>query len=135
MVGYPAERSNVLGRVQEDFEDGLQGFEAFKMPDWVVERQQLLMEVDELRQHKDWADRRIDTLLKRATGAERPQIAETNRLREEVSRLRQVCAFLHISCTNLTYLKHGACIYHHAAKLDLHLTFCQWSDQAPEISL
>lgn len=75
---------------QDDFEDGLQGFEAFKMPDWVVERQQLLMEVDELRQHKDWADRRIDALLKRATGAERPQIAETNRLREEVTRLRQV---------------------------------------------
>lgn len=76
--------------LQDDFEDGLQGFEAFKMPDWVVERQQLLMEVDELRQHKDWADRRIDALLKRATGAERPQIAETNRLRDEVTRLRQV---------------------------------------------
>ncbi len=62
------------------------------MPDWVVERQQLLMEVDELRQHKDWADRRIDALLKRATGAARPQIAETNRLKDEVTRLRQVCS-------------------------------------------
>ena len=83
--------------VQDDFDDGLQGFEAFKM-DWVVERQQLLKEVDELRQHKDWADRRIDALLKRATGAERPQIAETNRLRDEVLRLRQVSlACLHTS--------------------------------------
>ncbi|KAK9817388.1 hypothetical protein WJX74_006357 [Apatococcus lobatus] len=78
-----------LGDNEDDFDDGLQGFEAFRMPDWVVQRQQLLMEVDELRQHKDWADRRIDALLKRATGAERPQIAETNRLRDEVTRLRQ----------------------------------------------
>ena len=53
---------------------------------WDVSPSVLTAEVQALRKHKDWADKKIDLLIRRVREAEGPQRS----LKEEVRQLRQV---------------------------------------------
>lgn len=52
--------------------------------EWQQEKQKMLVTVEVLEKHKDWADKKIGQLIKRVTEAERPQKDEAYRLRDEV---------------------------------------------------
>ena len=54
--------------------------------EWQKEKQEILLTVEVLEKHKDWADKKIDQLIKRVTEAERPQKDEAYRLRDEVCK-------------------------------------------------
>ena len=55
-------------------------------PLWDATPAVLMVEVQSLRKHKDWADKKIDLLIRRVREAEGPQRA----LKEEVRQLRLV---------------------------------------------
>ena len=52
--------------------------------EWRQEKQKMLVTVEVLEKHKDWADKKIGQLIKRVTEAERPQKDEAYKLRDEV---------------------------------------------------
>lgn len=52
--------------------------------EWQKEKQEIMVTVEVLEKHKDWADKKIGQLIKRVTEAERPQKDEAYRLRDEV---------------------------------------------------
>ena len=54
--------------------------------EWQKEKQEILVTVEVLEKHKDWADKKIGQLIKRVTEAERPQKDEAYRLRDEVGQ-------------------------------------------------
>ena len=64
---------------------------------WQQEKQKLVETVAVLEKHKDWADKKIDQLIKRVTEAERPQKDEAYRLRDEVCNATlPIGQFVHI---------------------------------------
>lgn len=54
--------------------------------DTATDRQTMAEKLHLLETHKDWADKKIDQLIKRVKDAERPQKDEAYRLRDEVSQ-------------------------------------------------
>lgn len=52
--------------------------------EWQREKQEIMVTMEVLEKHKDWADKKIGQLIKRVTEAERPQKDEAFRLRDEV---------------------------------------------------
>lgn len=65
--------------------------------EWQKEKQEIMVTVEVLEKHKDWADKKIGQLIKRVTEAERPQKDEAYRLRDEVRYGSSCCAQLHQS--------------------------------------